>query len=287
MADESGPPISSLVQKLIFPGVGSFSQAISSLHSKNLFTPLQAYLSSGRPYFGICIGMQVLFNGSDEGEPIPGLGIVDARVERFKGVDEGGKKKAVPHMGWNEATPFETSTSPAKGSEGSTDHPDSQLITSNPDPSSSSSAAGSSSEDLYFVHSYAVPYRPTPALSSWTHTTTQYGRETFVSSVRRGNILGCQFHPEKSGQAGLKILERWLAAPIEEISGDAMKELGEAKEVKLKEVDGFTKRIVACLDVRTNDQGQFVSCLVLLSALVLSCCSERKLTSLIALDGDR
>jgi glutamine amidotransferase/cyclase len=233
--------------------VGSFSQAISSLHSKGLFTPLQQYLASGRPYFGICIGMQVLFNGSDEGEPIPGLGLVDARVERFKSMDEDGKKKAVPHMGWNEATPFETSTSPAKGSEGSTDHPNSQLITSNDDNSSSPSSLAS--EDLYFVHSYAVPYRPTPTLSSWTHTTTQYGRETFVSSVRRGNILGCQFHPEKSGEAGLKVLERWLAAPIEEISGDAMKALGEAKEIKPKEVDGFTKRIVACLDVRTNDQG--------------------------------
>lgn len=244
-----------IYQKLIFPGVGAFPQAIASLHAKGLFSPLQKYLASGRPYFGICIGMQVLFNGSDEGEPIPGLGIVDARVERFKSVDAGGKK-AVPHMGWNEATPFVSSTSPDNQAASNTDHV-TQLIKGG-DTSTSTSAADSETEDLYFVHSYAVPYRPTPTLSSWTHTTTQYGQETFVSSVRRGNILGCQFHPEKSGEAGLKVLLRWLEAPIEEISGNATKALGEAKELPLKEVDGFTKRIVACLDVRANDQGKFM-----------------------------
>lgn len=183
--------------------------------------------------------MQVLFAGSDEGTPIPGLGLIDAQVELFKNVKDvkTGSKKAVPHMGWNEATPF-PSTSSAQ-----------QLV--------HGEGGNEDVEDLYFVHSYAVPYKPTPTFASWTNTTTQYGDQVFVSSIRRGNVLACQFHPEKSGGAGLKILKRWLDAPVEELSGSWEEELKEeVVEIKVKEVDGFTKRIVACLDVRTNDAGK-------------------------------
>nr|AOR51688.1 imidazoleglycerol phosphate synthase [Phaffia rhodozyma] len=221
--------------KLIFPGVGAFPQAINSLHSSNLFEPLRNYLHSGRPYFGICIGMQVLFAGSDEGDPIPGLGLIDARVERFKAVSETtGKSKSIPHMGWSEATPFKPRTS-------------STLVP----------PVKEEVEDLYFVHSYAVPFRSTPLISSWTNTTTQYGDEIFVSSIKRGNILACQFHPEKSGEAGLKVLDNWLKAPVEEISGNFDGQ-EQAREVSVKANDGFTKRVVACLDVRSNDQGDLV-----------------------------
>ena len=225
-------------QKLLFPGVGSFPQAISSLRKRGLYDPLRKYLQSGRPYFGICIGMQVLCESSEEGEPIAGLGIVPARVTRFDSSDvHKGAKKAVPHMGWSEATP----------------HPASKQDQVNP--------ADGPPEDLYFVHSYAIPYKqPTAELSRWAHTTTQYGNEVFVSSVRRGNILGCQFHPEKSGAAGLRVLERWLQAPIDELSGDFEADGAEeaAVEVKPRAEDGFTKRVVACLDVRTNDAGDLV-----------------------------
>lgn len=180
--------------------------------------------------------MQVLFSGSDEGSPIPGLGLVDARVERFKSTSPTtGKSKTIPHMGWSEATPFRPRTS-------------STLVP----------PVEEEVEDLYFVHSYAVPFKPTPLLSSWTNTTTQYGDEVFVSSIKRGNILACQFHPEKSGEAGLRVLESWLKAPIEEISGN-FEGVEQAREVVVKEKDGFTKRIVACLDVRSNDQGLFLS----------------------------
>ena len=138
-------------------------------------------LFRSKPYFGICIGMQVLFAGSDEGEPVPGLGLIDAQVELFQDVKDmaTGKPKAVPHMGWNEATPFPTTAASSSAppqlikKEGTRDH----------------------EEDVYFVHSYAVPYKANPVLSSWTNTTTQYGDQTFISSVRRGNILACQFHP--------------------------------------------------------------------------------------------
>lgn len=224
-------------QKLIFPGVGAFPQAIASLHTSGLFHPLQAYLKSGRPYFGICIGMQVLCESSAEGAPIAGLGVVPARVEKFLTDDVfNGAKKAVPHMGWSEATPY----------------PGSKQEQINP--------SDGTPEDLYFVHSFAVPYaNASPALSRWAHTTTQYGNEVFVSSVRRGNILGCQFHPEKSGAAGLRVLKRWLDAPIEELSGDYEEDSKDeaAVDIKLRSEDGFTKRIVACLDVRANDAGEW------------------------------
>lgn len=221
--------------------MGSFSQAISSLHAKGHFLPLKKYLESGRPYLGICIGMQVLFAGSDEGEPIPGLGLIDAQVELFKDVKDmqTGHLKAVPHMGWNEATPFPTASSSAAPP---------QLI--------KKEGTENEEEDLYFVHSYAVPYKANAELSSWTNTTTQYGDQTFISSVRRGNVVATQFHPEKSGQAGLKVLQRWLEAPIDELSGSFDDETAEVVEIPLKQVDGFTKRIVACLDVRANDAGE-------------------------------
>lgn len=186
--------------------------------------------------------MQVLFAGSDEGADLPGLGLIDARVEHFGDVEDvkTGSKKAIPHIGWNEATPFPALSARAK---------EQQIIHGD--------GGVDKEEDLYFVHSYAVPYKPSPLLSSWTNTTTQYGDKVFVSSVRRGNILACQFHPEKSGEAGLKVLKRWLDAPIEELSGSLEEEVKEELvEIHVKEDDGFTKRIVACLDVRTNDSGQ-------------------------------
>lgn len=183
--------------------------------------------------------MQVLFAGSDEGAPLPGLNIIDAQVEFFKDVKDvkTGRPKAVPHMGWNEATPFPAASSSAP-----------QLVHGD--------KSEDDIEDLYFVHSYAVPYQASPLFAKWTNTTTQYGDKTFVSSVRQGNILACQFHPEKSGEAGLKILKRWLDAPTEELSGSIEEGERDAVEIMLKQVDGFTKRIVACLDVRTNDAGQ-------------------------------
>ncbi|KAJ7932461.1 hypothetical protein B0H13DRAFT_2516972 [Mycena leptocephala] len=202
---------------LIFPGVGAFESAIQHLTRRGLLEPLRDYISSGRPYFGICIGMQVLFQSSDE-SPSPGLGIIPCPIQRFSDHD-----KSVPHIGWNSAdlvdAPLEE---PAY---------------------------------YYFVHSYCAKYSPEtyPEAAQWANATTQYGQELFVSSVRKENVFGTQFHPEKSGAAGLALLDTWLGAPDVAYTPT---EPRVARPLNLKH--GLTKRIIACMDVRANDAGDLV-----------------------------
>ncbi|KAJ6575045.1 hypothetical protein B0H19DRAFT_624633 [Mycena capillaripes] len=202
---------------LIFPGVGAFESAIQHLTRRGLLEPLREYIHSGRPYFGICIGMQVLFQSSDE-SPSPGLGIIPCSIQRFSDHD-----KSVPHIGWNSADLF-----------------DAPLI----DPAY-----------YYFVHSYCAKYSPEkyPDAAEWAHATTQYGQELFVSSVRKGNVFGTQFHPEKSGAVGLALLDTWLRAP-DAVHAPAGPRVARALNPK----HGLTKRIVACMDVRANDAGDLV-----------------------------
>ncbi|KAI0053319.1 imidazole glycerol phosphate synthase HisHF [Auriscalpium vulgare] len=210
---------------LIFPGVGAFQTAVDGLASRGFIEPLRAYIASGRPYFGICIGMQILFQSSAEGEAA-GLGLIPSPIDRFSDVD-----KSVPHMGWNSVDFLDT------------DH--------------KSNEGMDEASHYYFVHSYRAAYDPDgrPEAAQWVHSVTQYGQEVFVATVRKGNVFGSQFHPEKSGAAGLKLLDAWLheseferthAAPTPRISRPP------------KPKDTFTKRIVACMDVRANDQGDLV-----------------------------
>jgi len=175
--------------------------------------------------------MQVLFTSSAESPESEGLGLIPAPIERFS--RESGK--AVPHMGWNHAEFV---------GEGDLDEEE---------------RVGVREEDsYYFVHSFRAAYDPATT-ADWAHTTTQYGQELFVSSVRKENVFATQFHPEKSGEAGLKILKAWLSAPLEAVdahygtSGPKPR-----REVKVAPKDGFTKRIIACLDVRANDDGDLV-----------------------------
>ncbi|KAF8971389.1 imidazole glycerol phosphate synthase HisHF [Flammula alnicola] len=210
---------------LIFPGVGAFETAIGHLQSRGLFEPLRAYILSGKPYFGICIGMQVLFESSTEATS-RGLGIIPCPVERFDDAD-----KAVPHMGWNAA---ELITTTANDTEGV-----------------------NASSYYYFVHSYCAKYKPEvyPDAMHWVHSTTQYGQELFVSSVRKGNVFATQFHPEKSGKAGLALLDEWLRKPESaHTHAPAAPLITRTPAPKHK----LTKRIVACMDVRANDQGDLV-----------------------------
>ncbi|KDQ16234.1 hypothetical protein BOTBODRAFT_130014 [Botryobasidium botryosum FD-172 SS1] len=218
--------------KLVFPGVGAFGTAVANLRAKGLFEPLRSYLRSGRPYFGICIGMQILFASSAESPESEGLGVIPAPIERF--TRESGK--AVPHMGWNHAA-FVGESAEVQGE---------------------SERVGMSEEDsYYFVHSFRAAYDPATT-GEWAHTTTQYGQELFVSSVRRENVFATQFHPEKSGEVGLRILEAWLSAPLEAIDAHRVPSTRRTREVIVAPKDGFTKRIIACLDVRANDDGDLV-----------------------------
>jgi len=195
--------------RLVFPGVGSFGAMMEILQEKKYISALQEYLQSGKPFFGICLGLQVLFEKSEEAPGIAGLSIIPGEVKRFA-VD-----LAVPHIGWN-GIKVKQPGQIFNGMQGD--------------------------EKFYFVHSYHVA----PASEEFVLTTTDYEYE-FVSAIQKNNIIATQFHPEKSGKAGLALLENFLSNTREAIIPRAC-----PKKTEL------AKRIIACLDVRTNDQGDLV-----------------------------
>lgn len=196
-------------ERLVFPGVGNFGAMMQILRQKQLVEPLMRYLHSGKPFFGICVALQALFESSEEAPGEPGLGFLSGRVKKFS-VD-----LSVPHIGWN----------------GITVHQPSSLF-----------AEMRGNEKFYFVHSYHVVADD----DEHTLTTTDYGY-TFVSAVQKENIIATQFHPEKSGKAGLQLLDNFLSGNREAIIPAAS-----------PPVTRLAKRIIACLDVRTNDQGDLV-----------------------------
>lgn len=162
---------------LIFPGVGEAGSAMGVLQARGLDQALAEAVKRGMPLFGICIGCQILLDHSEEGDT-PCLGLVSGRVKLFSGA--GGLK--VPHMGWNSV-------------EHGGRHP---IFTGVPDGAS-----------FYFVHSYY----PLVEDQSLEIGTTEYG-ERFSAAYARENIIATQFHPEKSGRFGLKLLENFIAGRI-------------------------------------------------------------------------
>ncbi|MBK1640546.1 imidazole glycerol phosphate synthase HisHF [Chromatium okenii] len=198
-------------ERLIFPGVGAFGAAMERLQRLGYVEPLKEYLAANRPFFGICIGLQVLFDGSEESPGVAGLGFIQGHIRRF---DVG--SLSVPHMGWNDV----------------------RLARESP------LFANYRDEKLYFVHSYCAA--PTPENTEWQLALTDYGAP-FLSAVQRGNIAAVQFHPEKSGAVGLQLLRQFLAG--ENTTKPITNSLQQTH---------FAKRIIACLDVRTNDAGDLV-----------------------------
>eukprot|EP00004_Rigifila_ramosa_P004546 TRINITY_DN15046_c0_g1_i1.p1 TRINITY_DN15046_c0_g1~~TRINITY_DN15046_c0_g1_i1.p1 ORF type:complete len:567 (-),score=108.88 TRINITY_DN15046_c0_g1_i1:8-1480(-) len=186
--------------------------------------PLREYILSNRAFFGICIGMQTLFESSDEAPGVKGLGIIPGRVVKFP-TSVGEHKLAVPHMGWNGVNPHRTSDFFA-------DVPGGDI----------------SQHKLYFVHSFHAVM--TAATRSWCLATTDYGPVSFLSAVQRGSVVATQFHPEKSGGVGLALLRSFLARDHLTCS--------EAPVPVPLPPTVFSKRIVAGLDVRTNDDGDLV-----------------------------
>ncbi|KAJ1925824.1 Histidine biosynthesis bifunctional protein hisB [Tieghemiomyces parasiticus] len=222
-------------EKILFPGVGEFGHAMRSLEAKGFVAPLKAYLQSGRPFFGICVGMQTLFEGSEEAPQAHGLGVIPGRAKCFDRTT-----KTVPHIGWNRLDLRKALPQDPSGA---------QLA---------NTLGVDETERYYFVHSFAAPFdevqhRP------YVLATTRYGDETFVSAVQYGRILGTQFHPEKSGPAGLRLIQAFLAADptapciLPANSADVI-----YRQPPTQQSDGFTTRIIACLDVRDNDQGDLV-----------------------------
>jgi glutamine amidotransferase len=160
---------------VVLPGVGAFKDCYDGLVARGLDQPVIEAARSGRPFLGICVGLQLLFDESEEGEGSRGLGILAGRVVRFPDAKQTGLK--VPHMGWNRIVP-------ANGT------PCLLLKNTSPDPY------------VYFVHSYhAQPEDPKVVLA-----TAEYGYP-FPAMVGRGNIFAVQFHPEKSQRDGLEILK--------------------------------------------------------------------------------
>ena len=168
----------SKVTHLILPGVGAFGDAMAELHRRQLAEFLIEWSETSKPFLGICLGMQLLFDTSDEGGLHNGLGILPGRVVRFER-KASEKSFKIPHMGWNQVRSTRPNDSLLSG------------ITGDP--------------YVYFVHSYYVE----PASQDLIWLTADYGH-TFCAAVRRGNVLATQFHPEKSQSDGLQLLANFL-----------------------------------------------------------------------------
>ncbi|OPY77692.1 MAG: Imidazole glycerol phosphate synthase subunit HisH 1 [Syntrophorhabdus sp. PtaU1.Bin153] len=157
---------------IVLPGVGAFGKCIENLRSFNLFELIKDQIKRDKLYLGICLGMQILFDTSEEAPGVAGMGFIRGRVRRFSA----GVK--IPHMGWNSVDivkPHPVLEGVEKGSH------------------------------FYFVHSFYCE----PEEDGVTATTTTYGTE-FTSSVHKGSVFACQFHPEKSQKIGLKLLRNFI-----------------------------------------------------------------------------
>jgi imidazole glycerol-phosphate synthase subunit HisH len=167
------PAVVAAAEKIVLPGVGAFEDAIGELRRKNLVTPVLDAIHSGKPFLGICLGLQMLFETSYENGRHEGLGVLKGDCVRFELPEE----YAVPHMGWN------------------------QLMIRRPAPVLNGLAEGTY---VYFVHSYyVVPSEPEVIAAE-----TDYGGP-FCAMIWRDNIFAAQFHPEKSQAEGLKILKNF------------------------------------------------------------------------------
>ena len=160
---------------VVLPGVGSFDPAVQRLRSRNLVEPVQNAIASGKPFLGICLGLQVLLEASEEGKE-PGLGIVSGTVRRFRPEPE----ITIPHMGWNELE----FTQPH--------HPLWEQLPGN--------------SRVYFVHSYYVD----PTESGTRAATVTHGSQTVTAATARDNLMAVQFHPEKSSSVGLQIISNFV-----------------------------------------------------------------------------
>ncbi len=180
----SDPHEIATADKLILPGVGAFPAAMRELAARKLVEPIKASVAKGTPYLGVCLGLQLLFEDSEEGEGARGLGILPGRVRRFS--FDGRSDLKIPHMGWNQVT-----TSQRSEVRGRMDCP---LLRGIPEGSY-----------FYFVHSYYGE----PTDRSVVALETDYGGR-FAAMVWRQNLYATQFHPEKSQSVGLTLLQNFI-----------------------------------------------------------------------------
>lgn len=168
--------------RLILPGVGAFGTAMKALAERGLTDAVKAFVATGRPFLGICVGMQAMMDYSEEFGRRDGLGFIAGHVVPIPATSADGRPHPVPHIGWSdlEEPGAAWGNTVFKGLQSGT--------------------------PAYFVHSFnAVPERPEHRLA-----TCDYGGRTITAAVIKDNMTGCQFHPEKSGAAGLRIIGNFL-----------------------------------------------------------------------------
>lgn len=172
--------------RLVLPGVGAFADCMHALEVRGLVGALKEYLQSGKPFLGICVGMQVMFEVGEEFGEHAGLGFIEGRVQRIPATGKDGRPHKIPHIGWSALKPA------SQPWEGSILHP----------------ALNVGDPSVYFVHSYmGVPKDAGDRLAD-----VDYNGIAICAAIRRGNAYGCQFHPEKSGELGLDVLRHFISA---------------------------------------------------------------------------
>lgn len=166
------PSVLMAAEAAVLPGVGAFGEAMAGLESRGLDNAIRSYIKTGRPFLGICLGLQVLFESSEESSGVSGLGLLPGKILRLPD----GKGLKIPHIGWNSLS------LPRPG----------WLLKGLPE-----------EPYVYFVHSYYLQTEP-----GLVSATAEYGT-VIHAAVESGNIAACQFHPEKSGGTGLQILRNF------------------------------------------------------------------------------
>lgn len=172
-------------ERLLLPGVGSFAKGMDGLRARGLIDALRGYALSGRPFLGICLGLQLLFDSSEEFGSHAGLGLIPGKVVQIPGVGADGQRHKIPHIGWNALREVSGGTPWSRSLLGRT-------------------APGAC---VYFVHSFTA----FPAEEAHRVADCDYDGCRISAVVKRGNVQGCQFHPEKSGEVGLEALRTFLA----------------------------------------------------------------------------
>ncbi|MGB8192552.1 MAG: imidazole glycerol phosphate synthase subunit HisH [Chitinophagaceae bacterium] len=167
----------------ILPGVGAFGDAMQNLHDLDLVNPIHDFIQSGKPFMGVCLGLQLLFSESEEFGAHKGLNIIEGTTRRFPPLSTEGQVLKIPQIEWNQVSRYNGNN---------WEHSPLQQC--------------SDGEYMYFVHSYYV----TPVQEKYILSTTTYGGLTYCSSIAHENVFACQFHPERSGAKGLKIYSSFL-----------------------------------------------------------------------------